>query len=592
MSKREKLEGRIYGDFTVQRYLGNKKYSLTCNICGEVRELFGTNIKRQVGVTCSTKQVNIDLTGTTIGEWEVLRYVGNKRYLCRCSCGTEREVLKANLLNGTSQSCGHSKQTYGNLTGRHFGEWSVLNKGTRNTWKCRCSCGKVREISAHDLVTGKSKSCGHGYNEFQDISKRQFESWEVLEYVGNGYYLCRCNCENHTLAHIRKADLLSGATTSCGCKKASRAKETMLKRYGEVAPNKTSQPRTQEQIAAIETRENLLEFIRQLGYRPTAKQLSDKLGLTLSRTLVIVHKHNLIESINILNGESSYETELLELIQSITTSPVIHGDRSVLGGKELDLYIPDKRVAIEFNGTYWHSSSLKAKNYHQDKTIECAKRGIRLIHIFEHEWLNPQAKEKITNLLQDVLGTESRIIYARKTSVKRITYNEAKDFLHAYHLQGEASGEEYIGEYTDSELVAVLVVGKPRFNLTYQYELIRVCFKPGVKIVGGLEKMWKYMVEVTDARSVITYSNISKFTGNSYSRLGFKVDTITQPNYVWVLPSENKVLKRYQTTKDKLTKAGYDELGETEDEIMESLGYLKVYDSGNLKMIWERNCGN
>ena len=89
--------------------------------------------------------------------------------------------------------------------------------------------------------------------------------------------------------------------------------------------------------------------------------------------------------------------------------------------------------------------------------------------------------------------------------------------------------------------------------------------------------------------SILTYVDISKFTGNSYTRLGFKPtkeEPITEPNYVWVKEGTNNYLTRYQTQKHKLVREGLGTSEQTEDEIMRQLGYLRIYDSGNLKMEW------
>ena len=61
---------------------------------------------------------NQDLTGRTFGYWTVLKKIGRysgTRVLCRCVCGTEKEVLKANLLNGRSRSCGCMKSSFQHL---------------------------------------------------------------------------------------------------------------------------------------------------------------------------------------------------------------------------------------------------------------------------------------------------------------------------------------------------------------------------------------------------------------------------------------------------------------------------------------------
>ena len=76
--------------------------------------------------------------------------------------------------------------------------------------------------------------------------------------------------------------------------------------------------------------------------------------------------------------------------------------------------------------------------------------------------------------------------------------------------------------------------------------------------------------------------------------MGFKTNTnsITEPSYVWVktnFKSKSDILSRYQTQKQKLLDRGLGEYGDTEDEIMENLGYIKIYDSGNIRLTWNKN---
>ena len=196
MSGRIHLEGQIFGDFKVIEYLGNKKYLVSCIYCNnETKELFGHNIRKLFGVTCEKKKEPIiDLVGQKIGDWTVLKKIDSRRYLCRCSCEnqTTREVLKVNLMNGTSRSCGHKVNHYGDLVGRTFGDWTVIGK-EGYLYKVQCSCKNktISLASSSDLMSGKTKSCGHGYNQFYDISGQQFGLWKVIEYLGNQKYKCQ-----------------------------------------------------------------------------------------------------------------------------------------------------------------------------------------------------------------------------------------------------------------------------------------------------------------------------------------------------------------------------------------------------------------
>lgn len=188
----------------------------------------------------------------------------------------------------------------------------------------------------------------------------------------------------------------------------------------------------------------------------------------------------------------------------------------------------------------------------------------------------------ITNILAD----NTKKIYARETLVSEVTYENVKQFLEDNHLQGSAHADiNLVCKYKDN-IVGVMTFGHPRFNQNYQYEIVRLCWKYNIHVVGGTEKLFKYFIKRYNPKNILTYVDISKFTGNIYTKLGFrptKKDTITKPNYVWV-NNEKEILSRYKTQKQKLINAGLVQGNETEDEVMTRLGYLKVYDSGNLKL--------
>jgi rubrerythrin len=88
-------------------------------------------------------------------------------------------------------------------------------------------------------------------------------------------------------------------------------------------------------------------------------------------------------------GSSGAERELAEFTRKECDADVVENDRTVIPPHELDIYIPDRRIAIEFDGLFWHSDQAgKPKDYHLRKTEACAKIGIRLVHVFEDEWLS------------------------------------------------------------------------------------------------------------------------------------------------------------------------------------------------------------
>ena len=540
-----------------------------------------------------------DLSGQQINNWSIIKYAGKGKWLCECTCGrTTKEILTSVLTSGRSKMCrlcadDNQRSVDYNMIGLKVGAYQVIRYIGGGSYLCRCSCNNERIIKGFNLREALKNNhnlmCDECYykDKLDDITGQRFGNWFVLNYIGDGYYLCECQCENGTLKKVHGKSLKSGASTSCGCNSGNKMMLSKYNKYKEICSNKIDCPRSDNQILASTSQQSLHDFIlEQFGdASPTIKELSLKLGIGECMTLRKVHKYNLEYMVNINDYSSNYEKEILSIVEQLTQEKIIHKDRSVITPYELDIYIPEKKIAIEFNGDYWHSDIYKDKKYHQQKTIACAKKGIQLIHIFEHEWLN--IKEKIVDILGNKLADNKTLVYGRNTFVKVVNRNDAEAFLNKYHLQGYTNSEINIGIYLNDALLSLMTFGKPRFNTNYQYEIIRYAVKNGINIIGGAEKIFKYFLSNFKPDSIISYVDISKFTGNIYTKLGFIVESITEPNYVWVNPEFNKVLARYNTMKHKLIENGLGNKDQTEDEIMRDLGFYKIYNSGNLKMCWK-----
>lgn len=536
----------------------------------------------------------IDLTGKTFGEWKVLEYCENSLWKCQCSCGKIQNVHSYQLRKGRSKSCGHDKSKNSllqDLTGKTFGELTALEYVGKRKWLCRCSCGKVYSVNTYDLTSGHSKSCGHGTNKFKDLTGQVFGELTALEYVGKGYWKCECSCG--VVKDIKGEHLRNELIRSCGHFKEELRVQKMIEKYNEVC-TWSGKSRTLWQIELIRNKEDLqaacIKFNIDNDKKITPSELSNILGVTLSTCLKAIHKFELEDYIDLSRHISAAESYIANMISKYVNC--IQQDKTIISPYELDIYIPDKKIAIEFNGSYWHSTLYKDTKYHQNKTIECTKNGVQLIHIFEHEWKNNKKREIIINYIKNkVCSINTNIIYARKTIIREIQSSEAKSFLEKYHIQGYIASKISVGCFYNNELIGVMTFGAPRFNHNYEYELYRLCWKTDTAVVGGIERVFKYFIQNYNPESIITYSDISKFTGNCYLKIGFKPtqqNPITEPNYVWVNTDSNEVLTRYQTQKCKLLKQGIGTEDETEDEIMSSIGYLKIYDSGNIKLEWKK----
>ena len=253
------------------------------------------------------------------------------------------------------------------------------------------------------------------------------------------------------------------------------------------------------------------------------------------------------------------EYEIINFLKQHIDTEIIHGARGILSGKrELDIYIPNKKIAIEFNGIYWHSelSGGKDKNYHLNKTIECESLGIKLIHIFEDDWINKS--EIIKSRLLNILN-KSEKIYARMCNVKKINHKTATTFLVENHLQGKDTSTIQLGLFFNEKLIAVMTFGKLRMimgnknTIKSKYEMYRFCSVLGYSIVGGASKLFKYFIKTYFPTCVISYADYKMGRGKLYNCLNFNEVSITHPNY-WYTNDYNNRIYRYNFAKHTLSK--------------------------------------
>lgn len=284
---------------------------------------------------------------------------------------------------------------------------------------------------------------------------------------------------------------------------------------------------------------------------------------------------------NCTRDNTSYkELAVAEYIKSIYKGAVEQHNRTILFGKELDIYLPEKNLAIEFDGIYWHRTERAGIKYHQLKTLHCREQGIRLIHIFEHEW--NFKREKVCNLLRNALGIFDQQIYARQCKVKEISSDDYKTFLEINHFNGFVNSSIRYGLFYNNELVSVIGFGKSRFKKD-EIELHRYCVKSGYRITGGFSKLLKHACKEARILNFVSYVDLAHFSGTGYETLGFKLIKITKPSYVYV--KKSLVLSRIACQKHKLNNLleKFDS-NMTEQQNMLANGYIQIYDCGNLKL--------
>ncbi len=286
-------------------------------------------------------------------------------------------------------------------------------------------------------------------------------------------------------------------------------------------------------------------------------------------------------------SKSGLELQLLNFIKNNYEDEILH-NKYISGDCQLDIYLPDLKIAFEFNGLYWHNELNKSNVYHLNKTELCEKKDIQLIHIYEDDWLYKQ--EIVRSMILNKLRKISNKIYARKCDIKEIKDNKlVKEFLENNHIQGYIGSKIKLGLYFRENLVSLMTFGKKRMSVgkgvskENEYEMLRFCSKLNVNVIGGASRLFKYFINNYDPMTIVTYADRSWSLGKLYYNLGFNFIHNTNPNYYYIVDGIR--YHRFMFRKDVLIKQGYDS-NKTEHEIMMERGFYRIFDSGSIKFIY------
>ena len=264
-------------------------------------------------------------------------------------------------------------------------------------------------------------------------------------------------------------------------------------------------------------------------------------------------------------------------------------NRSVLSGKEIDIYVPSKKIGIECNGIYWHSTSSPNKkplSYHFNKWKECKENGIQLLTIWEDQIINKP--DIVESIILSKLGIYERRIYARNCQVKEVDSKECYSFLKAYHLQGASNSKVRYGLYYNDELVSVMTFGLKRRCMggKGEWELHRYCNKKGVQVIGGASRLFNHFIKAQKPAFIESFSSNDISDGRLYETLKFDMLKCEYGSY-WYIDKNMNRHHRYNFRKDQLVKEGFD-ASKSEFTIMEERGYYRIYDSGQTKWVYKK----
>ena len=285
-------------------------------------------------------------------------------------------------------------------------------------------------------------------------------------------------------------------------------------------------------------------------------------------------------------GQSSQEKEIVDIIgEEVDVS-----NRTIIAPRELDIVVHRAKLAIEFNGTFWHSLSKRPKGYHRDKRIAANREGYRLISISEQDWKDK--RELLIRIINNALGkSNTKKVNARQCDLTELTAQEARLFLEDNHVQGYARATHKFGlRDISGEIVAVMTFNRIENNT---FDMCR--YATSCTVRGGQSKLFKHAVRVLGMEECQSFVDCDYFDGRSYENSGFKLveDTVTSFR-IW----HRKVgfMPRQKWWKvnipDTLRLIGMDEEifspEKTQVQMMNEAGCLIVENSGTKKYMWKK----
>jgi hypothetical protein len=300
-------------------------------------------------------------------------------------------------------------------------------------------------------------------------------------------------------------------------------------------------------------------------------------------------------------GTSGEELQIADFLAQYTK--VESGNMKLIYPKQIDIYLPEFKLGIEYHGLWCHITETEAgdntpytktKNYHREKYEAANKAGIRLVQIFADEWVDKP--DIIKNRLLAFIG-KAPTYYARNLTLSRIEMAEARPFLVATHIQGAGIASYCYALKNGNTIIAAATFCKSRSGAMTgakaegKWEVAR--YASIGRVQGGFSRLLKRFKADVDPNEIISYCDLRYGNGGLYKATGFTLASITEPDYWWVPKNEVKRIPRYSVQKHKMADPKhilnkFYAPDKTENQICTEAGYSKIHGVGSQKWEWKK----
>lgn len=298
---------------------------------------------------------------------------------------------------------------------------------------------------------------------------------------------------------------------------------------------------------------------------------------------------------------SKGEQQVFDFLSNLTKAET--RNRTILKPKELDIYLPERKLAVEYCGEYWHSAGSKeeerkTRKKHIEKYLACKEQGVRLITLWESEW--KERNYAIRRLLRNAVGKSKGKLMARKCELRKATAAEARAFYDRYHPQGGAGAGEHYALFWKGKMVACMrfVLGANDRGAAAKDRVWTLGrYATRITVAGAASRLFKAFVTEFNPPEVKSFSDNRFFDGGMYAQLGFVLEEEVSEDYVvWSPKIGIRPKPHYQRRMlpKRLEEHGVAEQfnpetdPRTEAEMTYLMGARRLYDCGKKRWLWTR----
>lgn len=296
---------------------------------------------------------------------------------------------------------------------------------------------------------------------------------------------------------------------------------------------------------------------------------------------------------------SRHESDMADWIQSLGLT-VVRNDRSVLGGLETDIYVPEKGACIEFNGAYWHADNIMIHpRLHEHKLARAEQAGLKMLFIWDFDWI--KRPDMVKAHIRHYLGlADSPKRHARDGVIRIVANDAASNFYTEHHFQGAPNRAfPHYGLIQDGQMIACMSfdrAGARRKQVeAAEWELVR--FAANGRVRGAASRLFAAFRREFNPSVVWSFSDRQHFQGGLYATLGFTEDARLPADYRLIHQPPmgkqwHKSAWQRKSIPARLAELGIDEPFDpatdprTERQMQDLAGVLRIMDAGKIRWKW------